>query len=147
MVSVKKLIFPLIILLTFLAVGCESTDRRAVKEKPNIYASLQEDKIEHHEEEKVITKGSPEYLANGIRDLKALYLRKKYSEAEDIGLRLIKLAPSLAETYYWMGRIALDRSDYQQALEMVKKGLSVAEDRNMRAQLEDVKLRAEMGAN
>lgn len=140
-------IIGIVSLVSVLAACGASTDRRDVKPQKDIYGSLKSDQIEFHEETKVITKNSPEYLIQGINDLRALYYRKKYAEATDMGLRLIKLAPSLAEAYYWLARIAMDQADFQQAFNMASKGLSVVQDPNMKRELELVKTQAQMGAN
>lgn len=147
MVSVAQIKTVTLISLLSLLAACESTDRREVKQEKDIYTSLKQDEVEYHQEEKVISKGSPEYLVQGMNDLRALYYRKKYAEASDMGLRLIKLAPSLAEAYYWLARIAIDQADFQQAYAMAAKGLLVVEDKSMQRELEQVQVQAQMGAN
>lgn len=140
-----KTLFIISLLSTLVACG-SSPSRDKPKEEEDIYAALKNDEIQYHQEEKQITKHSPEYLINGINELRALYFRKKYDEANELSIRLIKLAPSLTEAYYWKARIAMDLSDYQQAYNMCEKGLSHVEDPNMQRELERIMRQAQMGA-
>ena len=136
----------LLISLVSLLAACASSTRPDLDEQEDIYSALKNDEIQYHEEEKVITKHSPEFLVNGVNELRALYFRKKFDEATDLSIRLLKLAPSLTEVYYWKARIAMDQSDFQQAFNMAEKGLSFVEDPHMERELERVKGQAQMGA-
>jgi len=141
-----------LIIISFLIVltACGSPTRREqaqqAAEEVDIYSALKNDEFEYYEEEKIITKQSPEFLENGINELRALYFRKKYDEATDLSIRLLKLEPSFTEVYYWKARIAMDRSEFQQAYNMAEKGLSFVEDPHMKRELERVKGQAQMGA-
>ena len=146
MVSVAQFKKIIILSLIFSVFACESTNRRDVKEEVDIYAALKNDDIEYHQEERVITKHSPEYLVNGINELRALFFRREFESLTDLGIRLIKLSPSLTEAYYWMARVEMEKSEFQRAYDMAEKGLSVVEDPNMKRELERVKGQAQMGA-
>ena len=143
-VSIKTLfILPLFAVMT----ACSSSSNyQSQQQDKDIYAALKHDQIELHEETKEITKNSPEFLENGINEMRALYFRKNYDEAIDLSIRLLKLSPSLTEVYYWRARIAMDQSDFQMAFNMASKGLTYVEDPNMEAELERIKGQAQMGA-
>ena len=150
MVSVVQLKTLFIISILIILTACGSPSRReqvrTQEAQQDIYAALKNDNIEYHEEEQIITKQSPEFLTNGINELRSLYFRKKYDEATDLSIRLLKLEPSLTEVYYWKARIAMDHSDFQQAYNMASKGLSYVEDIHMKRELERVQGQAQMGA-
>jgi len=146
MVSIKN-----IITLGFVglfAVGCASSkgpDR--YEQKEDIYKSFNEDNIEYRTEEKPLSKRDPGYVASRVVEIRNLYHRGESIAAEDLADRMIRLDPSVAEVYYWLTRLAIDRADFQKAYNMAQKGISVSTNDRMTEELESLREIAQMGAN
>lgn len=149
MVSIKsiKRISALTLLAAIAACSSTSGPEAAKKEEPvDIYEQLKNDKVQYATEETKEVKGSPEYVLKNLGEVRAAYFRKEYDSAKKICRRILSVAPSAAEAYYWLARIFVDEGDFQQAYTMASKGLSAAKEPNMKRELENIKKMTQMGA-
>jgi tetratricopeptide (TPR) repeat protein len=129
--------------------ACSSTSgpESAVQKEPvDIYEQLKSDNVQYATAEVNEVKGSPEYVLKNLAEVRAAYFGKKLDSAKKICKRILSVAPSTAEAYYWLARIAVDEVDYQQAYDMASKGLTYAREPSMKRELESLKKMTQMGA-
>jgi Flp pilus assembly protein TadD len=123
-----------------------STKSGAAKQPVDIYAQLKNDKAEFATGEVKEVEGSPQYVEENLVEARTEYLHRKFDNVKKICTRILRVAPSATEAYYWLARVAIDEGDYQQGYDMASKGLLVAKEPNMKRELQDMKKMTEMGA-
>lgn len=148
MVSIDK---RLTLLFFTLLTGCVT--QQPVEKKPeptheDIYAPIKHNVIEYRDkkEEKVISTATTDYLDTQIKQVRQLFFNEKYDQASQLAERLVRQEPNNPNTYYWLARIRLEMSDYNQAYQMTEKGLSVSQkDSAIRKSLERLHQQAGLG--
>ncbi len=115
------------------------------KETGNIYDSITNDEILYHGQEKSAAELDQELIQQHLVQIRNLYFRKNYDEAQVLAERLVRLDANLPEAYYWIARVYIQQGDFQQAYNMATKGISVADNSNLKRELERVQRQAQMG--
>jgi len=159
MVSIKQLITTSSITAAILLSACAPQPPRSHEEPVDIYAALNNDRIEYADgtvegedgmiegSDENISDASPMFIENQLNEIRRAFFKRKYAEAGELAENLVRLDPQLAEAYYWLSRVRLDESDYYQAYEMASKGLSVVEkhDTSLIRELERIQGISQMG--
>lgn len=110
----------------------------------DIYAALKDDRIAYRDGREVPE--SDAAVADRIAEVRNLYFEREYVEASALAERLVRVAPYEPENYYWLARIKMALSDYQQAYNMATKGMTVTDDPALKRELKRVQRQAEIGA-
>lgn len=133
--------------LVLLLSACSSTGPQTGKEEPvDIYASLHSDEVQYRDDtQRPSSDLDPAVIQQHITQIRNMYFRKNLSEASVIAERLLRLDANIAEAYYWLARINMDQSDYQQAYNLAIKGMSVTDNANLKRELERIQRQAQMG--
>lgn len=143
----KKIQNIVVLALVSVVVGCvSSSPDRYEEETVDIYEQLKTGNVEYATEETADVKGSPEYVLKNIQEVRASYFRKETDKAKKLCKRIISVAPSTAEAYYWLARIAVDEGDFQQAYDLSSRALTLAKDANMKTELERIQTMSQMSA-
>lgn len=147
---------PLLILLALSMIGgCASSDR-ADREEEDIYASFRDGRIQYRSDD---NKSDDIYAAlrgdrrgassmaveEQINEIRTLFIRQQYDQAANAAEQLLRQNPYQAEAYYWLARIHLNQSDFQQADNLAERGLGVVDNPSLRRELERVQTQAKMG--
>lgn len=130
--------------LSFLA-ACSSTPSQP-SGTADIYESINDDVI-HYNEEQSAEQQQQSFIKSLIDDIRSLYFRQHYDDAEAQAERLVRLSSDNPEAYYWLTRIKLALGDYQQAYSMASQGLNYARQIGLKRELEHLQRQAQMGAN
>lgn len=136
-----------VLLLLFLA-ACSSTGTQTSKkdEPVDIYSALTDDEVQYRDEQQRPASDLDQALVQEhITKIRNLYFRKSYKEAQAMAERLLRLDANLPEAYYWLARVHMEQADYQHAYDMASKGLSVADNPNLKRELERIQRQAQMG--
>ncbi len=115
-------------LLTLLFAGCVIQPTK--EEKPvDIYAPIKNNVIEYRNDEEAepIVQAGSDYMDSQIKQVRYMFFSQNYDQASQLAERLIRQAPNNPDTYYWLARIRMEMSDYQQATQMAQKGISVSQ--------------------
>lgn len=159
MVSIKQIITTAIIGSTLIFTACAPQAPREQREEVDIYAALNDDRIEYADgtvegeenntaaQDGNISETSPTFIKNQLKEIRLAYFKRRYAESAEMAENLIRLDSQLAEAYYWLSRVRLDQSDYYQAHEMASKGLSVVaqDDKSLVRELERIQGISQMG--
>ncbi len=149
MVSIKynKRLALLAFITLFTACSSTSGPESSASKKPvDIYDALKNNNVQYATEETKEVKGSPEYVRTNMAEARASYFRREIDKAKKICKRILSVAPSATEAYYWLARIAVDEGDFQKAYDLASKGLLTAKEPNMKTELENIKKMTQMGA-
>jgi tetratricopeptide (TPR) repeat protein len=135
-------------LVSLFLAACAPTPPKQDEPEVDIYASLNEDEIQYASDEVEVeqSEASPQFIEDQINEARTLFFRKKYAEASDLLERMIRIDSQHAEAYYWLARVRMEQSDFDQAHELASKGLSVVYDPRMKVELERIKGITQMGA-
>lgn len=142
--------FPLLIavLSGFLYLAaCSSTPSSSPSAEKNIYDSVTKDDVSYAGEEKSEEEKHQEFINNLVEEVRTLFLRRNYEEAEIQAERLIRVGTNNPEGYYWLTRVKLAVGDYQQAYNAASQGLNYATKTGLKRELEHLQRQAQMGAN
>jgi hypothetical protein len=158
MVSVKQLTTCAVISASIIFTACAPQPPREDTEEVDIYAALNDDRIEYADgsiegeensgsQDDGLSETSPIFIANQLKEIRLAYFKRRYAEAGEMAENLIRLDSQLAEAYYWLSRVRLDESDFYQAHEMASKGLSVVDqdDKSLMRELERIQGISQMG--
>lgn len=127
--------------------GCSSTPSSSPSPSGNIYDSVTKDDVGFVAEEKSDDEKHQEFVKNLVDDVRNLYLRRNYEEAEIQAERLIRLGNNNPEGYYWLTRVKLAVGDYQQAYNAASQGLNYANRTGLKRELEHLQRQAQMGTH
>lgn len=144
MLNFKRLNYLVILLGFFYLAGCGSN--QTTSEKTDIYASLKSDDIGYSQELSEDEKNQ-QFLKELTIEVRTLYLRKNYEDAEIQAERLLRLNSNVAEPYYWLTRIKLALGEHQQAYNLASQGLNYSGSIGMKRELEHLQRQAQMGAD
>ncbi len=149
---ISKISLTTLILLFTILTGCAKQSSRPQEPEEDIYAALRNDGDISQRQRR----GDDEANRNGqmseaavndrIEEVRNLYFDQAYDDAEALSERILRVAPSAAENYYWLARIKLAQGESQQAYDIATKGMELAQQSGLKREMKRIQRQAEVGA-
>ncbi len=149
---ISKISLTTLILLFTILTGCAKQSSRPQEPEEDIYAALRNDGDISQRQRR----GDDEANRNGqmseaavndrIEEVRNLYFDQAYDDAKALSERILRVAPSAAENYYWLARIKLAQGESQQAYDIATKGMELAQQSGLKREMKRIQRQAEVGA-